>query len=293
MKYRLTEAQMQDCLQLRNQLDTQERERLMKEMEEAGADEAGFSVAALQARGELYRLESRIREIGMVLDQCEVLRPGEESDRLACELAEIKYGEFHGEGAFLDTGDARISLEQLRDGDMRTLQLILRREGQEPQFITMVPHDTSITRAAGSAYLPYLLILYYAVQDSAHTDEFGIPDENYYLDEDLYRFLAQCPPWLPIPAEREGLTADSPRKKPFRSAQIPIPEDGVVLRVEYGERFGFEYQILPFAQQEDDEDDEPMEEYYHLRELLESKYLRYYLMLLGTIEQPGNTFQDL
>ena len=38
MKYRLTEKQRQEYLQLREQLDTQERERLVKELEEAGAD---------------------------------------------------------------------------------------------------------------------------------------------------------------------------------------------------------------------------------------------------------------
>ena len=40
-------------------------------------------------------------------------------------------------------------------------------------------------------------------------------------------------------------------------------------------------------------DGEPLEEYYHLRDLLQSRYLRYYLMLAGTIEIAGTEFTEL
>ena len=321
MKYRLTNAQRERCLALRSQLDTQERERLMKNIEEAGADDAaGFSLTALQARGELYRLESRISRIDQILDQCELLRTEEEEDRLACELAEIKYGNFSGEGALLHVQDTGISMEKreengqcelqltLRHGDYRPLYLCLKADkesgGQEYLILSesfwagpvteqnTAAHYTSLAQASGSAYLPYLLILYYAWQDSVHTDEYGIPEDEYYLDEDLYHTLAECPPWMPLPADRNALKADPPGKRPMRAAQIPVPEDHVLLRTEYGERFGFAYQILPEGEKEED-DEEILEEYCHLRDILESKYLRYYLMLLETIEPAGAAFYNL
>ena len=326
MKYRLTDTQLQAILQLRKQLDTQERGRLMKQIEEAGADEAGFSVAALQARGALQQLENRIRKIDLVLDNYKLMGEGDPADTLAFDLAKIRAGEDTGECAFADAGNTRICMQQKREGNLRTLQLTLDRGGSGKTYICLRMDEksgqqeylilgasvwmcaeaekaaaasyTSIAQAAESAYLPYLLILFYMAQDSLHTDEPGIPDENYYLDEELYGFLAACPPWMPLPKDRSAVLTDGPVKKPMRSAQIPLPEDGVILRAEYGERFGFAYQILPIEKKEEEEydpfaEEEVLEEYYHLRDLLSSKYLRCYLMLLGTMEAAGEAFQEL
>ena len=325
MKYRLTKAQQENCLLMRSQLDTQEREKLMRDLEEAGADAAGFSVAELQARGALQQLENRIRKIDQVLENSKLLQEGNPADTLAFDLAKIRAGEDTGECAVADTGDARICLQQKREGSLRTLQLTLDRGGSGKTYICLRIDEksgrqeylilgasvwmcaeaekaaaasyTSIAQAAESAYLPYLLILFYMAQDSFHTDEQGIPDENYYLDEELYAFLAACPPWIPLPKDRSAVRTDGPVKKPMRSAQIPLPEDGVILRTEYGERFGFAYQILPIMKKEEEydpfEEEEVLEEYYHLRDLLQSKYLRCYLMLLGTIEAAGEAFQEL
>ena len=311
---------------LRSRLDTQERGKLMRDMEEAGADAAGFSIEALQAKGALQQLENRIRKMDLVLENCELMQEGDPADTLAFDLAKIRAGEDTGECAFADSGNTRICMQQKREGSLRTLQLTLDRggcgktyiclrtdekRGQQEYLILGAPvwgcgeaekaaaaSYTSIAQAAESAYLPYLLILFYMAQDSLHADELGIPDENYYLDEELYGFLAECPPWMPLPKDRSALQTDGPVKKPMRSAQIPLPEDGVILRTEYGDRFGFAYQILPVEKKEEEEydpfaEDEVLEEYYHLRDLLPSKYLRCYLMLLGTIEAAGETFQDL
>ena len=72
----------------------------------------------------------------------------------------------------------------------------------------------------------------------------------------------------------------------------------MILRTEYGDRFGFAYQILPDVKKDEEEydpfaEEEVLEEYYHLRDLLPSKYLRCYLMLLGTMEAAGEAFQEL
>ncbi len=311
---------------LRSQLDTQEREKLMRDLEEAGADAAGFSVAALEARGALQQLENRIRKIDRVLENCNLLQEGNPADVLAFDLAKIRAGEDTGNCAIADAGNARICLQQKREGSFRTLQLTLERDdsgqtyvcsrideksGRQEYFIlgepiwacsepekTAAASYTSIAQAAGSAYLPYLLILSYLVQDSFHADELGIPDENYYLDEELYGFLASCPPWMPLPKDKSTVLTDGPVKKPMRSAQILLLEDGVILRTEYGDRFGFAYQILPAAKKEEEEydpfeDEDVLEEYYHLRDLLQSKYLRCYLMLVGTMEASGEAFQEL
>ena len=326
-KFRLTKKQRDQYQLLRDRLDTEQRERLVKELEEAGADASGFSMAALQARGALQQLENLIRKMDQVLDNCEIMREEDPEDVLAFDLSRIRAGENTGCCAFVQAGEALICLQQKKEKGIHTLQLSLDRkengktylclcrdeekkqleylilgesfwECQEPEKTTAASYR-SISQAAGSAYLPYLLILYYMDQDRLHSDQMGIPDENYYLDEEVYRFLAECPPWLPLPGDRDGVLTDGPVKKPMRSAQIPIAEDGVILRLEYGERFGFAYQILPMGKGEEEEEydpfaeEEPLEEYYHLRDLLQSRYLRYYLMLAGTIEIAGTEFTEL
>ena len=213
MKYRLTEAQREKCLLLRSQLDTHEREKLMKDMEEAGADAAGFSIEALQAKGALQQLENRLRKMDIVLENCKLLREGNPADLLAFDLAKIRAGEDTGDCAFAETGNTRICLQQKTEGSLRTLQLTLDRKGDRQIYICLRMEEksgrqeylilgepiwacnepekaaaasyASIVQAAGSAYLPYLLILFYITQDSLHVDELGIPDENYYLDEEL------------------------------------------------------------------------------------------------------------
>ena len=319
MLYKLTQKELDRCRQMRDELDTSERERLMQELEQVQETAAGFSAELMQARNALYQLEERIRQLDRIIENAVVLNPDQAEDIAAHELSEIKYKSFAGEGAMLQTGNHKISLEQRMAGSALQVQLTLLGEGSRPCYICLqanpdqeiwdyyilaasfwtcenpvkaaAAHYTSLAQAAASAYLPYLVILYYVVQDRIHLRD-GIPDEDYYLDDALYRFLAACPDWRPLPDGREDLTADPPGKKPIRSARIQLSDEGLQLAVEYSPVFGFEYQVLPASAKEEDDEDY-LEEHYHLREILESEYLRYYLMLLGAIEDPNQPFTDL